>query len=406
MLIKFESIPRPIQLAQGLKVLPHLMRVFANWPYREIPRAGGRGVLLNVLHEDGRYILEAPWLTNRLHFGDPAELAQGLATHVARGWFMEHPRLLWLEATAVAFGNQIVAFVGGPRSGKSLLAASLAVGGNRVFAGSILPVSPGAQRGMSLGMAPRIKLPLPAELQEPLRGKVESQIDSVSDGVCYLRPDDSNIAPFGETARVRAFVILDRSALSAATLSPGFRGKLLKRLLLNSFGEGMAADELLKNIERILGDAPCFRLVWSDPQQAANALRARFAVWRTPTTEIEDQAKNPLENKPRRRSTGPRVPAGRQFRHRDGLTERPVDADLFLVNPGGRTIYHLNGLGAGLWRLLDGTHGLDDAVTVLKEAYPDINSETVESDVNTLVGDLADRGLLIEKISRADPSTR
>ena len=192
--------------------------------------------------------------------------------------------------------------------------------------------------------------------------------------------------------------MLDRSNSAAVTVSPVSSGKLLKRLLLNSFGDGMSAEELLMNAQRIIDDVPCYRLSWSDPQEAVNALRARFAIWRTPATDNGDQAKNPLK-KNRRRPSGPHVPAGRQFRHRDGLTEELVDADLFLVNPGGKTIYHLNGLGAGLWRLLDGTHGLDDIVTVLKEAYPNIDSEAIEGDVLALVDDLADRGLLIEKAS-------
>jgi len=399
MLLKFDTMRRPVQLARGLKVLPHLMRVFAGWPYREVPKAGNPGVLLNVLHDEGRYMLEAPWLRGRLHYDDAADLAQGLATHVARGWFLEHPGLLWLDVAAVAFGDQIVVFVGGPRSGKSLLAASLAVSGNPVFADSILPVSPDGQQGMSLGMAPRLKLPLPEELQDPLRGLVEGQMESGSDSVGYLRPGDGSIAPFGRTARIRAFVTLDRSVSSAATLSPSSSGKLLKRLLLNSFGEGMTADDLLEKVQIAVGDVPCFRMAWSDPKEAVNALRARFATWRTPVAEDGDQAKNQPKRKARRRPSGPRVPAGRQFRHRNGLTERLVDADLFLVNPGGQTIYHLNGLGAGLWRLLDGTHGLDDVVTVLKEAFPNADSDSIESDVKTLVGDLADRGLLIEEVS-------
>lgn len=399
MLIKFDTMSRPIQLAQGMKVLPHLMRVFAGWPYREVPKAGNPGALLNVLHEDGTYILEAPWVKSRLHYGNPVELAQGLATHVARGWFLEHAGLLWLDAAAVAFGDQIVVFVGGPRSGKSLLAASLAVSGNPVFADSILPVSPDEQKGMSLGMAPRLRLPLPEELQDPLRGRIESLLDSGAEKVGYLGCGENIIAPFGETARIRAFVMLDRSASSAATLSPASSGKLLKRLLLNSFGEGMAADELLKKVEGIVGDTPCFRMAWSDPQEAVNALRARFAIWRTPAADNEEQVKCQTRKQARRRPTGPRIPAGRQFRHRDGLREHRVDADLFLVNRGGQTIYHLNGLGAGLWRLLDGTHGLDDVVTVLKEAYPDVEGETIESDVKSLVGDLAERGLLIERVS-------
>jgi hypothetical protein len=399
MLLKFDSMTRPVQLARGLKVLPHLMRVFAGWPYREIPKTGNPGALLNVLHDNGTFVLEAPWQKKQLHYGDAAELAHGLSTNVVRGWFLEHSGMLWLEAAAVAFGDQIVVFVGGPKSGKSLLAACMAVSGHKVFADSILPVLIEEPQGMSLGMAPRLQLPLPEELRDPLRGLIEGKLDSGCEKFGYLAPDEGSLAAFGQTARIRAFVMLDRSASSAATVSPASAGKLLKRLLLNSFGEGMSADDLLANVQRVVGDVPCFRMAWSDPQEAVNALRARFAIWRTPAAGDDDQTKIPTAKKTRRRPTGPRLPAGRQFRHRDGLTEHLVDADLFLVNPGGQTIYHLNGLGAGLWRLLDGTHGLDDVVTVLKEAYPDVGSETVESDVRTLVDDLADRGLLIEKAS-------
>jgi hypothetical protein len=38
-------------------------------------------------------------------------------------------------------------------------------------------------------------------------------------------------------------------------------------------------------------------------------------------------------------------------------------------------------------------------VTVLKEAFPNVESRSIESDVETLVADLTDRGLLIEKVS-------
>jgi hypothetical protein len=192
--------------------------------------------------------------------------------------------------------------------------------------------------------------------------------------------------------------MLDRSASSTATVGPASSGKLLKRLLLNGFGEGMSGDELLRNVRRVVDDVPCFRMTWSDPQEAVNALCARFAIWRRPAADKDDQTKN-SSKKARRRPSGPRLPAGRRFRHRDGLTEQLVDAELFLVNPGGQTIYHLNGLAAGLWRLLDGTHGLDDVVTVLKEAFPNVASEAIEGDVKALVDDLADRGLLIEKAS-------
>lgn len=399
MLLKFDSLRQPVQLAHGMKVLPHLMRVFARWPYREIPKIGNPDAIINVLHQDGRYEVEAPWLNGRLRFDGPAEVAQGLATHVARAWFQQRRDLLWLEAAAVLFGNQAVVFVGGPSSGKSLLAASLAVGGNTVLADSILPVWPDGQQGVGLGMAPRLKLPLPVELRDPLRGLVRDRLDSGNDAVGYLRAEDGMIARFGETARIRAFVMLERSVSQPAAFAQASSGKLIKRLLLNSFGDSMNAEALLQRVEKLANDAPCYRLAWSDPQEAASALRARFAAWRTPDTEVEEQRPVAHQPKARRRWTGPRDPSGRQFRHRQGLTERLVDADLFLVGPGGQTIYHLNGLGAGLWRLLDGTHGLEDIVTVLKEAYPDVDPAAVEGDVRTLVSDLCERGLLVEKVS-------
>lgn len=398
MLIKFKSVSRPIRLARGLEVLPHLMRVFAGWPYREVPRAGNPGALLNILHDDGTFVLESPWLKKQQQYSDAAELAHGLSNHVARSWFLEQSGILWLEAAAVAFGDQIVVFVGGPRSGKSLLAACMGVSGHTVFADSILPVSVEEPQAISLGMAPRVKLPLPEELRGSLLEEIEDRLDSGSDAFGYLASGSGAIAAFGETARIRAIIMLDRSASPAATISAASSGKLLKRLLLNSFGNAMPAEDLLMNAQRVIDDVPCFRMTWSDPQEAVNALRARFAIWRAPAADKDEQTKKSPQ-KARRRPSGPPLPAGRQFRHRDGLTEELVDADLFLVNPGGQTIYHLNGLGAGLWRLLDGSHGLEDVVAVLKEAYPEVASNAIESDVTTLVDDLAERGLLVEKAS-------
>jgi hypothetical protein len=297
------------------------------------------------------------------------------------------------------FGGQLVVFVGGPRSGKNLLVACLAATGNPVFASHILAVSPDGQTAMSLGLAPRLRLPLPEGLQEPLRAQFESSLDRLDPNIAYLRPDNDGVVVHGETAPIRAFVVLDQSASPSATLSQASNGRLLRRLLLNSFGQGLNAQALLEKVKAVVGDVPCFRMAWSDPQEAVNALRARFPAWRMSAVAEDEETMKPAPRKARRRTSGPRSPSGRRFRHCGGLTEHQVDTELFLVNPGGETIYHLNGLGAGLWRLLDGSHGLDDVVTVLKEAFPSVELRSIESDVETLVADLTDRGLLIEKVS-------
>lgn len=398
MLLKFESLAQPVQLAQGLKILPYLMRAFAGWPFREMPKSRAREVLLNVLRDGDGFVMEAPWLEERQEYRNSLDLVQGLAGHMARCWFSEHRGLLWLEASAAAFGDQIVVFVGGPRSGKSLLMACLAAGGNKVFADGILAASAKDQYGMSLGMAPRLKLPLAEELGAPLRGTVDGLVDRCNEETGYLSARGGGLARFGESARIRAFVLLDRSATVPAALSSESGGKILKRLLLNSFGEGMGAGDLLTDVKRLVTGVPCYRLAWSDPQEATAALRARFAAWRTPMLEALGQDIAQPRRQPRRRSTGPSEPSGRLFSHRKGLTEHLVDSDLFIVGPQGETIYHLNGLGAGLWRLMDGSHGLGDVVSVLRDAYPGVDSMVIENDVAALVRDLSERGLLIEKV--------
>lgn len=402
MLIKFDGVPRPVQIEQGLKVLPHLGRVFAAWPYREVPRGRSADPMINVLRNESGYVLESERLDEALHYRDAAGLAHGLATQLAHDWIRENSGMLWVEASAANFGDQVVVLVGGPRSGKNLLTAGLALSGNAVFADTVMPVSVDRREAMSLGLAPKLRLPLPEDMGEPLRQRIVDHLDGPDPATGYLRRGDARLANFGDRARVRAFVLLDRSAGQATALHPASSGRLLKRLLLNSFGEGLSAEELLHALDRLIGDTPCFRLAWSDAQDAVIALRARFASWRQSVADEEEERKDKNRKVARRPLAGPRVLCGPQFRHRLGLREHAVDNDLFLVNPGGETIYHLNGLGAGLWRLLDGSHGLEDAVAVLRDAFPDVDTETIETDVRNLVGDLAERGLLVEQ----SPSSR
>ena len=398
MLLKFESISRPVRLAQGLRILPHLVRVFRNWPFREIPATGAPDPLIGVRQDGEHYIVEAPWLDNPQRYDGAAELADGLSCHLTRSWIETQPELIGIEAAAVRFGNDLVVFIGGPHSGKSLLVSCLAASGHTAFADSILPISAELRCGAGLGIAPRLKLPLPDALCDPLRSLVAAQIDSGVEHHGYFKPRYRQLARFGDVALVRAFILLDRTDGAATTLRPAASSTVLKRLLLGSFDALPSANTTLELFHEMVADTHCYRLTWSDPQEAISALRARLAIWRPRKTEDEPHEKTPVKAR-RRRSLGPRVPSGRLFRHVDGLGERHVDGDLFLVGPQGEAIYHLNGLGAGLWHLLDGSWGLDDAVSLLREAYPTVDCKALESDVERLIEDLADRGLLVEQKS-------
>ncbi len=395
MYLKFESVSRPVLVAQGSRAIPTLVRPFAKWPYREVPADRSGEPALHVVHEDNGGLIRASWMESEQRYPTTAGLADGLATQLTRCWMQENFNFLGISAAAGRFGDEITVFVGGPQSGKSLLVACLSASGFAVFADSILPISVATHQGLSLGLAPRVRLPLPRTFSGALRTRISRRLDRCGAHAGYLNPDLSDIAGFGERAPIRAFVLLDRSDATETTLRRAAPGTLLKRLLLVSPDALPSARTTLALLHEMVTDIACYRLTWSDPSDAVRALRARFAMQRPP--EGDDAARSaPPVMALRRRSLGPRRPAGRLFRHVVGLEAREIDGDMFLVDPDGKAIYHLNGLGTGLWRLLDGSHGLDDVISVLQDAFPTADPALIESDVAQLIADLTDRGLLVE----------
>ncbi|MDH3228181.1 MAG: PqqD family protein [Alphaproteobacteria bacterium] len=400
MYLKFESVSRPVLLAQGLKLLPHLAKLFAKWPFREVPGAGYGDPAINVLQDSDGGVIQAPWIEPEQRYNNAADLAVSLSHHMTRCWMEECADLVGITAAAARFGNDLAVFVGGPQSGKSLLVSCLSVSGHTVFADSILPISTATRQGIGLGIAPRLSLPLPDMFSGPLRTHVERCVDRCGPDLGYLRPHEADMAAFGDRASIGAFILLDRVNDSATALRPAAASTLLKRLLLGSFDALPSTRTTLALLHEMVTDTPCYRLTWSDPLEAVSALRARLAIRRPPEADNDCRTGGRITAL-RRRASGPRTPVGRRFRRVDGLDERMVDGDMFLVDPGGEAIYHLNGLGTGLWRLLDGSYGLDDAVSVLGEAFPTVERTSIEGDVARLIADLTDRGLLVEQPGEA-----
>ena len=79
---------------------------------------------------------------------------------------------------------------------------------------------------------------------------------------------------------------------------------------------------------------------------------------------------------------------------RAAVKETPVEADLFLVVSDGGEIYHLNALGAALWRLLAEPASETEASETLALAFPELARAEIDADVRRFFADLRQRGLL------------
>ena len=85
------------------------------------------------------------------------------------------------------------------------------------------------------------------------------------------------------------------------------------------------------------------------------------------------------------------------FRRNPGILERRIDETVFLVNPEDDTIFYLNPLSSGLWRLLAEPISIAKAARVVQEAFPDTPPDQISGDVSRLIRDLENQGLILRE---------
>ena len=78
-----------------------------------------------------------------------------------------------------------------------------------------------------------------------------------------------------------------------------------------------------------------------------------------------------------------------------------VPGELVLLNADTGAYYALDAVGADLWRRLMETPSVADAKEFLAARY-EASAETVAADVDRLVGELLENGLLVPKDDPAD----
>lgn len=83
-----------------------------------------------------------------------------------------------------------------------------------------------------------------------------------------------------------------------------------------------------------------------------------------------------------------------QFTRKQGITERHVDDVIFLVNPDTEALYHLDPIGAALWRLLEDATSSEEASSLLCQAFPDADHKAIRRDVDNLIEEFSDHNLI------------
>ncbi len=390
MLLEFTNLTRPVLLNEMTGLPAEFDSIFRHWPCREASGSAAEPLIRIKPAGDG-YSLSAPWLEEWLYYADIVNLGCGLAVHVNHAILLEHRNLLCLHAAAVEIGGKLVILPNIYHAGKSLLTVCLAAAGARVFSDDIVPIDRNSNHGVAIGLSPRLRLPLPETVGERSLRYIARNEGARNRQYLYLDLPEEDQASCGVHAPVGGFVLLDRIEGAPAALEPVGDGETLKQLFLRNFARPMPPVESLDYLHGFVAQSACYRLTYSVGDEAADLLMARFRDHAALPPDAGAGFGVAMGTPP----TQPARSAG-HVRRAPGIGARAVGTDMFLSDPSGEEVYHLNLVGAGLWRLLDGTCSLDEAKSVLCEAFPDVSQTGIGEDVDRLVFELLGQGLLVE----------
>lgn len=193
-------------------------------------------------------------------------------------WYLaRRPGHLCLHAGAVRIGGALVVFPSVGKAGKSTLVTELAARGHQVLCDDVLPIEPRRGSGVALGIAPRLRRPLPVTVGADFRAFVERRAGPRNRYWMYVCLAEGEIAPLGAEHPIEGLVLLARqSERCRARLEPISRTEILSELILQDFADGVPAAQRLDRLIAIVETARCYRLRYHTTSSAARALEGAF----------------------------------------------------------------------------------------------------------------------------------
>ncbi len=401
MLLAFQGISRPVSLIDSADLVACLPAVLRGWRFAEAASSITSPPVISIRKIAKGYSIEAPWRSPPVRHRDKVDVICTFVADLIRAFIDEDRSLLCLHSAAAEFAGKLVVFPNTYRAGKSLFTAYLAAAGVRVYGDDVLPIRGPENKGVAPGIGPRLRLPLPEGASPAFLSYIERRRGLGNRRYLYLDAAPEEWADHGAEAPVGAFVLLERCAKAKTGLLPMGRSEMLKRVVVRNFAREVQAVDILSRLQTLVDGAECHTLRYADAEKAAALLKDRFSRW----PKGPRRARPSPAAKPARRvggnSRGRRIA---RYARNGEVLEKPVENELFLVNPRTGVIYQLNAIGAALWRLLAQPMELKEAVRLLQDAFPEVARTGIAGDVKTLMSRLAAKGLVIT--SRYEKSLR
>ncbi|WP_240454181.1 PqqD family protein [Halomonas sp. NO4] len=389
--VALAGLGRALRLRDCSAMMATLRQAMPGWPL-SVELAQGPAPPIRLRSEGNGYRQHAPALPRGLFLDSAVSAACSLTADLVSAFFARHPELIGLHAAAVELDGCLVLFPAEHRAGKSTLTAAFAAADQRVFSDDALALTP-AGEGMALGVAPRLRLPLPTRLEPVLHAFITRHAGPEDAHYRYLALPDGQLAAHGERRGLGGLVLLERDEhLDVPELVSLAPGDGVWQLLCQHFAHAETRASLMPRFLALMEGLPCWLLRYADPMAAARLVADQLGA---PVQASPPQAS--LSSVPR--SLPRPMPLDSRWQAHPAIRDYPLDDELFLIDPESGAIHRLNVTGRAVWALLR-VEALSsvELAAALQTHFAGAEASVVKADVQQLLAQLAHAGL-IEAVS-------
>lgn len=390
--LHYPGVALHIALEAAPDVEVALGQALRDWPPAEVPQAAPVGRQSLVQGHAGGYRATSCHLGEMLEGLGVAGAACAVIADLAQDYFETRPGSLALHCAAFRYAERLIAMTGPSRAGKSTLAARLTMEADmQVFCDDVLPLTKDNE-AIGLGIAPRLRLPLPDRCSPAFRAHVARHMGPRDDSYGYLCAP--TVAPHGALAPLSVLLILDRRSDAVARLHEVAEDEALHFLLSQNMSDLCTAEAAFDRLSDLLTGITCLRLVYSDLEDAVALIRRAFGGSAPLCPDIRGLPALPGPATATPRHGAPHRAADIPWSRKADVIIQAKGQSAFLWQPGTQVIWHLNPLGLAVWTLLEIPGSARDVAMVLSEVFPDQDEQRLVADVGALLQALAEARLV------------
>ncbi|MCA8864731.1 serine kinase [Halomonas sp. SBBP1] len=380
-----------IRLVGAQPLLPVLQAAMPGWALTECPRQAVEPDIC-VWQQEGGYWQQASALPSGMWLETAVGAACSVIADVAGAFLRQHPHYIGLHCGSAEINGQLVIFPESHRAGKSTLTSAFAATGYRVFGDDVVALTPEGE-GVSLGIAPRLRLPLPDAINAGFQDFVSAHQGPSDHRYGYLALDERLLANHGVKRPIGAIILIDRdNSVTTPKLSSLQHGEGLWQLLKQNFADTLSEQVLITKFLPLVQRIPCFLLRYSDAYQAAEFVgrELKRALQDQPSTYISPSQAAPIPEAAALERSDQRC-----WRACKAAYEYPLGDELFVIVEDGGAIHRLNVTSRAVWLLLQNEAlDIDELSKTLAEFFMPVSLEQVFKDMSLLLGQFWAVGLI------------